>query len=224
MPEDPPAPWPAAPDPDRDVVLDSRSLRAVAHPVRLRILGLLRLHGPSTATALAAQLGLNSGATSYHLRQLAAGGLIVEDVERGTARDRWWRAVHRSSFFQVSDLTDDEKDVGVEYLRAIAQIYAEKMHRAAEERPMLPPEWQDAASFADYPLLLTSDEAKQLLADVREVVTRYRAMSIPHEDASADAPPGAEPYHLQIQGFLSPGLELGGAPDPGVAVETDEGP
>lgn len=213
MADNPESSWPLAPDPDRDLVLDSRSLRAVAHPVRLRLLGLLRLHGPSTATALASQLGLNSGATSYHLRQLAAGGLIVEDEDRGSGRDRWWRAAHRSSFFTVADLPDDEKDVGTEYLRAVAMVYAEKMQRAAEERAMLPPEWQDAASFADYPLLLTADEAKELLADVREVVTRYRVMAVPGESPEGAVPPGAQTYHLQIQGFLSPGLELAEVPD-----------
>ncbi len=58
---------------------------------------LLRLEGPATATQLAQQLKLNTGATSYHLRQLAEHGFIEEDHERGDARDRWWRAAHEST-------------------------------------------------------------------------------------------------------------------------------
>ena len=54
-------------------------LKALSHPVRLRMLGLLRTEGPATATTLAARLGLNTGATSYHLRQLAQHGFIVDD-------------------------------------------------------------------------------------------------------------------------------------------------
>ena len=68
-------------DPDRDIALDAGSLRGLAHPVRLRMLGLLRTEGPATATRLAARLGLNSGATSYHLRQLATHGFVVEATD-----------------------------------------------------------------------------------------------------------------------------------------------
>ena len=56
------------------------------------MLGILRFDGPSTATALAKRLGLNSGATSYHLRQLALHGLIEEAEGLGNKRDRWWQA------------------------------------------------------------------------------------------------------------------------------------
>ena len=61
------------------------------------MLMLLRLEGPATATQLAQKLKLNTGATSYHLRQLAEHGFIEDDTERGDARDRWWKAAHQST-------------------------------------------------------------------------------------------------------------------------------
>jgi DNA-binding transcriptional ArsR family regulator len=48
-----------------------QQLKALSHPVRVQMLGILRIDGPATATMLASRLGLNTGATSYHLRQLA---------------------------------------------------------------------------------------------------------------------------------------------------------
>src|SRR5689334_24569704 len=78
-------------------------LRALSHPTRLKILMRLRVEGPATATTLARELSLNTGATSYHLRQLAEHGFIVEDAERGDARDRWWKAAHRSTLARLSD-------------------------------------------------------------------------------------------------------------------------
>lgn len=197
-------PWPIEPDPQRDVVLDRQSLRAVAHPVRLRILGLLRMEGPSTATALASQLGLNSGATSYHLRQLASNGLVAEDTERGNGRDRWWRAVHRSTFFDATTMPDEDQEIGVAYIRAIAQVYAEKMLQAAEEQPMLPRAWQQAGRFSDFAFRLTAAEAKQLMDDIRDVVSNYRGFT----DDAATAPADARPFHVQLQAFLRPGLDL----------------
>ena len=56
---------------------------AMAHPLRLEILGLL-VEGPATASMLARRLGESSGSTSYHLRVLARAGAIVEDPELGT--------------------------------------------------------------------------------------------------------------------------------------------
>src|SRR5215218_1657224 len=61
MADDQQHPW--DPDPDQDVTLDSRLLRALAHPMRNRMLGILRAYGPATATTLAARLGVNTGAT-----------------------------------------------------------------------------------------------------------------------------------------------------------------
>ena len=55
------------------------------------MLGMLRIDGPATATSLAARLGINTGQTSYHLRQLAQHGFVVDDDERGNGRERWWK-------------------------------------------------------------------------------------------------------------------------------------
>src|SRR5690242_12974406 len=69
---------------------DVRAIRALAHPLRLRLLDLLRFEGPSTATKLAALVGESSGATSYHLRMLAQYG-YVEEADATDNRERWWR-------------------------------------------------------------------------------------------------------------------------------------
>lgn len=74
--------------------VDVAALKALAHPLRARLLDLLDLlsqHGPSTATTLGARLGESSDSTSYHLRQLEKHGLVHELPDRGTARDRWWQ-------------------------------------------------------------------------------------------------------------------------------------
>src|SRR6478735_12446143 len=74
-----------------DQALDMAALRALAHPLRVEIMNELSDFGPATASMLAERLGESSGATSYHLRQLARHDIIVEDSERGSGRERWWR-------------------------------------------------------------------------------------------------------------------------------------
>ncbi|WP_433372905.1 ArsR/SmtB family transcription factor [Actinoplanes sp. CA-142083] len=59
---------------------EKASLRAMAHPVRLRMMSLLTA-APMTAAEVARELGLTHANASYHLRNLLAGGLIVVDGE-----------------------------------------------------------------------------------------------------------------------------------------------
>jgi DNA-binding transcriptional ArsR family regulator len=65
-------------------ITDPRLVKAYAHPLRVRILGLLdnRVASPSE---IAQELGTPLSNTSYHVRQLAALGL-VELVDRATRR------------------------------------------------------------------------------------------------------------------------------------------
>src|ERR1700683_2068981 len=66
---------------------DPRALRAYAHPVRLKLVALLRTEGPLTATRAGELLGESSGTCSFHLRQLAKYGL-VEEAGGGTGREK----------------------------------------------------------------------------------------------------------------------------------------
>jgi DNA-binding transcriptional ArsR family regulator len=75
---------------NEDRVLDSGALRALAHPLRVRIYDILSQYGPQTASSLAERLGESTGSTSYHLRALAKQDLIREATDRGTGRERWW--------------------------------------------------------------------------------------------------------------------------------------
>lgn len=78
---------------DRDLDLDLESLKGLAHPLRVKIVDVLSVHGASTASGLGERLGESSGAMSYHLRQLEKHGFVREVVGKGTARERWWERV-----------------------------------------------------------------------------------------------------------------------------------
>src|SRR3954447_11020359 len=88
---------------DRPELHDPRVLRAIAHPVRSRILTELDAHGSLRAADVAQVLGIPANQASFHLRQLARFGLVEEDPAAARdKRDRVWRAAeaaraHRSS-------------------------------------------------------------------------------------------------------------------------------
>ncbi|MFG2227370.1 ArsR/SmtB family transcription factor [Streptomyces sp. NPDC048644] len=181
---------PYNPDTEADAAaLDAKGLRALAHPVRVQLVGLLRKHGPSTATRLAERLGVNSGTASYHLRQLGAAGFVEEDAERGNARERWWRSVHQSTWLNDPDLAEREPEATMAYLQSVAATYTLRTQRALNELQTMPRTWRDTFDMSDWPLRLTPAEAAALQEELRAVITRYRRDT---PQGAAEAPEGAE--------------------------------
>ncbi|MEU2516767.1 winged helix-turn-helix domain-containing protein [Streptomyces syringium] len=180
---------PDGPHHEPHVVLDAKGLRAMAHPVRVQLVGLLRTYGPSTATRLAERLGLGSGVTSYHLRQLGTAGFVEEDADRGNARERWWRAVHQSTWLTDMDLADREHEAAAAYGRSVADSHAQRARRTLDALEVMPRSWRHNLDLSDWSLRLTPEEAASLGEELRAVVNRYRRDA---PEARSDAPEGAE--------------------------------
>ncbi|MEU4919288.1 helix-turn-helix domain-containing protein [Streptomyces parvus] len=179
-------------DPSLDegsVVLDAKGLRAMAHPVRVQVVGLLRKHGPSTATRLAERLGVNSGTASYHLRRLGAAGFVEEDTERGNARERWWRSVHRTTWFNDPELAEREPEAALAYQQSVASIYALRTRQTLNELQTMPRAWRDRFDLSDWALRLTPEETAALYQELGDVIGRYRRDT---PENAATAPAGAE--------------------------------
>lgn len=181
-------------EPGSSVVLDASTLRALAHPLRVALLGALRRFGPSTATLLGQRLGISSGSASYHLRQLEKAGLVVDDAERGNARDRWWRAAHRMTELHGDDFSGDDVPVVDEYLRAIAATYTRQLDQAVNERATMPADWRQAMELSDYLLRLTPDEARTLAVRLHAVVREFR-----YDRPDVTPPEGTESVSVILQ-------------------------
>ena len=166
--------------------LDAGALKALAHPLRVRILDLLAERGPQTASSLASMIGESSGVTSYHLRALASRDLIHEVAGRGTARERWWeRPRGRMSFSGPNDAMTPSG-------RAAAQIVEDEFFRNRHQRLMdhlhrpqaeVPQEWRDAAHHMTTMLDMTAPQLQELAQQIDELVEaavlRYRDQTGP---------------------------------------------
>jgi len=152
---------------------------AMAHPLRLEILGLL-VEGPATASMLARRLGESSGTTSYHLRVLARAGAVVEEPELGTRRERWWR---RPDPFVLIP-TDDDLEGRAITARMLGLFFArdEEARRRLVTRDV-GAAWRAGAFVGNWFLELTPDEADALAERLATLVQELRGRS----DAEPDA-------------------------------------
>jgi DNA-binding transcriptional ArsR family regulator len=183
---------------DSTVTPSSAGLRALSHPTRLKMLMLLRLEGPATATQLAQLLRLNTGATSYHLRQLAEHGFIVEDAGRGDRRDRWWRAAHMNTRADLDSRTTEEEAESTEaYLHSVALLYTETLMQFAAEHRHLPAPWRSASTTSDWHLRLTAERAEELVLALVDVIEGWTEAD--------EETPGAAAFVVNLNAFPRPG-------------------
>lgn len=151
---------------------DPRALRAVAHPIRLELIGLLRRSGPLTATQAADRLGESPANCSFHLRQLAKYGL-VEEAGGGRGRARPWQATASSTFWPTPG-SGGESDEAVAMLsRVVVDRYFRQAIEWLEHRRSEPREWADLLDIGDFILYLTASELEELEAGLHELVEPY---------------------------------------------------
>jgi len=181
---------------------DPAHMRALAHPTRLRILGLLRADGPKTAAMLGELIDEAPGTISYHCGRLATAGLIEPATDLGVdRRERWWRSVHRSSSWSLEDALDDpERTLAVSALdRAVARTYAANYEAYVDQAATFGREWVAAGSSSDRVMRLTVPELEQLSADLWQVLERYREIGAEHVEGD-----GSEQVAVLVQAYRRP--------------------
>lgn len=181
----------------REVRIDKQQVRVLAHPLRMRLVGALRVKGPATATTLAELLGTNTGATSYHLRQLAEVGLVIEDPDRGSGRQRWWQAAHDVTSWEPSDFDDDpDARAAIEWIQGDqVRLLAETAERWFATQHEWSAAWRDGFGMGDIFMTIPPARLEELKSEVWQVLERY------HREAESDA--ATDPEARPVQVFLA---------------------
>src|SRR3954452_3103303 len=195
--------WILGPVERRPELHDPRVLRAIAHPVRSRILTELDAHGSLRAADVAQVLGIPANQASFHLRQLARVGLVEEDPAAARdKRDRVWRAAEAAGY-DVS-IGEVERAPGGKAASAVFRrtkaawahqlveiVYGEDrtpgIHRAVTEQAVR----------------LTKEEARQLTEALVDVVDEWRQLNQGSDDD------GRRTYHVlqMVQPFPDQPIE-----------------
>jgi DNA-binding transcriptional ArsR family regulator len=174
--------------PGRRLITDPRTIRALAHPVRLALLEALLREGELTATRAAELLDESPGNMSWHLQTLAKYGYI-EEAGGGKGRSRPWRVTADSNRFQTADEDPQAASAG----NALESIFAERSYSRLREwwtrRASYPQAWRDAAFTADSIGYLTAGEMATLGEEIVELLGRYRDRRLNKDLRPVDAEP-----------------------------------
>ncbi|WP_344629236.1 winged helix-turn-helix domain-containing protein [Streptomyces glaucosporus] len=193
-----------------DPARDAEALKALTHPLRIRLLGLLRQDGPATASELAARTGESSASTSYHLRVLAKYAFVAE-AEHRDGRERRWRAAHSVTSWdnRAMEATPGGRAfVGSARRRQIEHLEASlARHEADLAAGRLGREWVEPSGIDDRMPRLTPES----LAELRETLDRKLAELA---DRDAEDPRAARVVLLTAALPLAPGAP-GAGPDAG---------
>ena len=152
---------------------DLDTIRALAHPRRQRMLQYLSLHGPMTSAGLARALALNTGATSYHLRELAKTGFVEEVPELAHGRQRWWRAPQRDLRLPARSAQDPAlRSVLDEAVRLELADDIEDFLRYQQDAE--DPRWEDAVLTSRGVVRLAAHELREFFDEYIALLNRYK--------------------------------------------------
>lgn len=155
-------------------------LRALAHPVRLRMLTLM-WPGPMSAAELSRELDISHALASRHLRSLDAVGLVelAEERSRRGGRERRYRTVHGSP---LSDRRDGAQLLGATLAHTLNE-------RAVRRHPEGRGVTVDAELWVEPEAW---EEARQKLADIAGEL---------HDAARPPRSPGTIPVGMTLMAF-----------------------
>ncbi len=163
---------------------DPRAMRALAHPLRMSLLSELRIRGPQSVGMLGELLDEAPGSVSYHVGKLAEFGFVEEAPELARdRRERWWRAVHASTSWSVSeDREDPERQLASGALRRfVAQRLLGTYEAYLDIEPTIEPEWVRLSTTGDAFLHLNLDQMEELQTELDALFERWEAKAAPGE-------------------------------------------
>jgi DNA-binding MarR family transcriptional regulator len=174
---------------------DPRSIRALAHPLRLELEEIVGRSGRITTADAARELGISHGLASHHLHQLAKYG-FVERAAGSDHRERPWRLVATS----LSHEGLEEKPGGAAAVAVYEQVVAERALENfldwQDRRSRWSAGWREHSGLGRSTVYLTEDELAALVATFEKLISDYTDQR-PLDDL-ASRPPGSVPVDFSL--------------------------
>jgi hypothetical protein len=175
-------------------------LRALAHPLRWKLLDLLSSEGSATATRCAGVLSESVASCSYHLGILGKYGYI-EPVPGTSGREKPWRPASSSQDLTPGPDASPEEELAAEAAaEAFLEHEAERMKTRLRRVGLEPPEWRAASIASGSTMHVTASELREIRDELMTVLLRY-------QDRDEDPrlrPPGAREARVFFSTSVNP--------------------
>jgi predicted ArsR family transcriptional regulator len=173
---------------DRRNLTDPKTLRALAHPLRWKLIEFIGREGAATATQCAEETGESVANCSYHLNLLAKYD-FVERAEGGQGREKPWQLVHQGQ--SITDIgLDEESRLAAQ---AASTAFLDHAFSMIRERYLashaLPEDWRAVLGTNTSTDYLTAAETEEFQEAVRAISDRYKERRYKPELRPADAQP-----------------------------------
>ncbi|WP_022885891.1 winged helix-turn-helix domain-containing protein [Glaciibacter superstes] len=164
----------------------AKQMRALAHPLRMSVLGELRINGPRTVGGLSEVFDEAPGTLSYHLGKLAEFGFVEEVPELAAdRRERWWRAAHQFTNIAPDPNAPPAERQALSVVRhQVIDGYASTLHRAVEAESTLPKEWAQPSGSSDIAAFLTREEFAEAGEELQAVLQKWYDRSDKNRDGA----------------------------------------
>jgi DNA-binding transcriptional ArsR family regulator len=157
--------------PASEPINDARTIRALAHPLRLRILDVLGEYGPLSATQVSEHVAESPQSCSFHLRTLARYG-YVEDAGGGEGRNRPWKLSERTTYFRPVDADPETADAITAAQAAIDASFQEHVRTWRRRSSHAPRVWRENTFEMSFETWLTPEEVAQVSAGISAAIRR----------------------------------------------------
>jgi predicted ArsR family transcriptional regulator len=158
---------------ERRNITDPKALRALAHPLRWKLIEFIGRAGTATATQCAEETGESVANCSYHLNTLAKYN-YVEKAEGGQGREKPWRLVNQSQGWR-DDPDDTEARLAAQ---AASTAFLDHAFTQIRERQLTlnlePQEWRDVIGVHNTNDYLTPAEVAEVQNMILEYMEKFR--------------------------------------------------
>lgn len=177
------------------VLDDPLAIRALAHPLRMDLLGVISRLGTATTAEAARELGISHGLASHHLHQLAKYG-FAEQVSGKDHRERPWRRTATSYRWPDTQRTPAATAAADLLEQALAERVLADFLDWQQRRARWPEAWLRPSGIGTSTLYLTLAEFTELSAAIEGLILPYVEARV--IDDVAARPPGSVPVDITL--------------------------
>ena len=178
---------------------DPLALRALAHPIRWKLIDVLTSEGTVTATRCSELTGESTATCSYHLGVLAKYGYI-----RRVAAEQWrekpWQLVTPDLNLSASGPDEEQNAASRAAAAAFVDYEMTRLKESLRLSAQEPEEWRGANKIMATTAWLSPGEIRQAIAEIGKVLDKYGGQ----ERAGRQHQAGARPARLFAAVALMP--------------------